>query len=200
MEEQIISKEEFKELIQIEGQVRGDGMKNKAKYILEKKGRQGLKDLEKAISDAGYPMNYQSLEKMELYPVGLEAATLIAIKRIFDFQDDDFRELGKIESKFTLIIRLFMKYFISLDRATSEAPRMWRKYYTVGDLEIPELNKEEQYLKLRLKDFSPTPLLCRTHEGYFSGIFKLVVRKPVSCREVKCVHRGDDYHEFLIEW
>jgi predicted hydrocarbon binding protein len=124
---------------------------------------------------------------------------MICAKRLFDFTEEDFREWGKFGEK-SLLIRLFMKYFVSIERVAKEAPRMWRHNLTVGDINVIEINKEKKSLILKLENFTILPCYCQALSGYFSSIVQMVVGKEVICEETKCVHKGDDYHEFLLEW
>lgn len=198
--ENIISKEEMDKWMNIEGKMMGDTIITKAEFVLTKKGEHGLKQIEEALKKAGHPVDYLRLEKLKLYPVGLEIAILVGMKRIFGFTDEDFREMGRIEAKLAIIMRLFMRYFVSLERIAKEAPKIWERVYTIGNLKISELNKKEKYLKIKLTDFPLTPILCRAHEGWFAELIHVVINKPVSCREIKCTFKGDEYHEFKVEW
>ncbi|MBD3208582.1 MAG: hypothetical protein GF370_03960 [Candidatus Nealsonbacteria bacterium] len=198
--EPIISKAEAEETKNLEGEVLGDVIRTKALYVLERKGEHGVEKLEQAVREAGYSVDYNKLDRMKFYPVGLEVATLLAMERIFELGDEDFREMGAIEAKLTTLMRFFMRYFVSLDRVAKEAPGMWRKVYTVGELKVTEINEEENYMKVRLEDFPFTPILCRAHEGWFAELIHVVLNKDVSCQEIKCNFKGDDYHEFIVRW
>lgn len=197
---QEITKEEFKKLINIKGKVRGTALKTEADFIIKEEGEEGLKKLEEAIGALGYPIKYKKVKTMDFYPIGLVALTLLGSKRIFGFSNEKFEEMGAFESKISLLIRIFMKYFVSIDRAAKEVANMWKKYNTVGELEAVEYDKNKRYIILRLKDFDFHPLHCLTLKGYFSSILKMIVSEEVVCEETKCVHRGDDYHEFLLQW
>lgn len=141
------------------------------------------------------------MRSMDFYPLGLLAVNMLAIKRVFKYDDKKFQEMGSVEAKTSsLVIRLFMKYFVSIDLAAKKAPEMWRKHYTTGDLKVAELNKEKKYIVLRLENFSCHPLFCQDLVGYFPSIVEMVVGSDASCEETKCVHRGDEYHEYILRW
>ena len=197
--EEIISKEEFEEFIKIKGEVRGLGLQTEAKFISEKKGKEALKKLEDEMARLGHP--YSDIKTMEFYPLGLIALALLTIKRLFDFTDKDFQELGAFEAKASLIVRLFMKYFISLDGMVKEVPKMWRKYYSVGDFKVMDLKKEEKEVVLRIENFKVHPILCQVFIGYFSSLMRMITKSDhITCQETKCVHKGDEYHEFFMKW
>jgi len=198
--EEIISKKEFDKFMTIKGESRGASIKGEANFVLKEEGEEGLKKLEDVITKLGYPIKYKEMKTMDFYPLGLEGITLLAIKRLFNYDDKKFQEMGRFESKLSFIIRLFMKYFFSIKRVIKEAPKMWRENYTVGDLKVAEFNEEKRYGIVRLENFRLNSILCENLKGFFPSILQMVAGKPVTCEETKCVFRGDDYHEFLLKW
>ncbi len=197
---QIITKEIAKNLMKIKGETRGLAIKDDFEYILQGRGKDGLKELEDKMEELGYPIKYQEIKAMNFYPSGLEPIVMLAIKELFDFNREEFVKLGKFSAKIPLIIRLFMKYLGSLDIIVKSSPRMWRTYYTEGNLKVIDYNKKEKYLIARLENFALHPLYCIGLEGYFIATISMVVETPITCQETKCVHRGDEYHEFLVKW
>lgn len=199
--EQIISKKEIDELMKIKGEVRGGGMKSYVEFIFKEKGKEGLKELEDMMEKLGYPIKYKEMGTLKFYPIRLEAVTLLAIKRLFNYDDEKFQEMAKFALKLPFIIRrVFMKYLFSPQKLIKEAPEMWKIYYTAGDLEIGKYNVEKRYMIVRLENFHAHPLQCHIIKGYISSALQIIHKSPVSCEETKCVHRGDEYHEFLIKW
>jgi predicted hydrocarbon binding protein len=199
--EQIISKEEFNELMQIKGQIRGVAFKTEAVFILKTEGEEGLKKIEDTITRLGYPMKYGRIRATGYYPLGLQAISLVIIKRLFNFNDKKFQEMGRVKSKTSpFVTRIFVKYLISLERLVKEVPRMWRKHFTVGNIDPCELNEEKKCVTLRLEDFRLHPIHCQILIGFFSEALQMVLKSKATCEEIKCVYRGDEYHEFLVKW
>lgn len=200
MPEEIINKKIADQLMALEGEVRGMAVKSHGEFIRLKRGEKELKELEKMMSKLGHPVEYQKIESMRFYPIGLEALTLVVIKELFDFGNKEFEELGVFSSKFSLIIKFFMKYFVSLKLTAKQASNIWKRYYTIGDFNVIDLNEKEKYVILRLENFQVHPLHCLHLKGYCAGVIKMIVKNPVTCKEIKCSHKGDDYHEFLLKW
>ena len=199
--EEIISKKEFNELMNIKGEIRGAAIKVVAEFILKEEGEEGLKKLEKVMISLGQPMKYKDIKTLDFYPLGMEATLLLAAKRLFGYDDKKFQEMGEFAPKTSVIlIRMFMKYLVSLKTIIKQAPRIWRQHYTTGDLNLIELNEEKRYIIARLENFHYVPMACHVYKGYFISTIQMVIRKTVTCEETKCLHRGDDYHEFLIKW
>ncbi len=195
-----LTKEIAQKMMEIKGRVRGVAIKGDLEFILEKEGEKGLKKLEEEIARVGYPIRYNQLKPMNFYPIGMKGITLLAIKNLFNFDNKKFQEMGRFGSKLHPVIRVFMKYFVSPEMFVSQAPRMWRSYYTIGECKVVEFNKEKRYVILRIDNFSYFPDHCQVLIGYFSNIFQMVINKEVTCEETKCVFKGDEYHEFLLKW
>lgn len=198
--EKIIPQEEFDKLLDHPGKVRGVAFTTAAKFILEREGKKGAKKMEEAINQLGYPLKYDEIETMKFYPVGLQVANIMVMKRLFGYDNQDVREMGGFNAKSSLLVRLFMRYFVSIERAMKVAPKIWKKHYTQGRLEAVDYRKEEKTVVLRLHEFSVHPLLCEDLNGYFASVVQMVIGKKVQGEEIKCVHRGDSYHEFLLRW
>ncbi len=197
---EIISKEELNKLMALKGEARGLAIKSHGEFILKEKGEAGLRKLEQAMEDLGCSVNHKELESMKFYPIYLEVVALVVIKQLFNFEDEKFREMGEFASKISLILKLFIKYFISIKTMVGQVPNIWEKYYTIGNIKVIELDMVGNRLILRLEDFDLHSLHCLHLEGYFSSVVKMTVKNPVTCLETRCVHRGDRYHEFLLKW
>jgi len=196
----LVNKEEVEKLMKAEGEVRGVSLKNTSDFIIKEEGEEGLKKLEKAMTEIGQPLEYEEIKAMQFYPLGLFALYLLVIKRLFNYPDEKIQEIGKSNAKLSLVIKLFMKYFFSPQRVLKEVPKMWRKYYSVGKLSVQEFNEEEKRAILRIEDFSLHPVWCQDLAGFFSSMVQMVVGSEAKCQETKCTHRGDPYHEFLVKW
>jgi len=198
--EEIITKDEFRDFMKIEGKGKGITIRGTIDFVLKKEGEDGLKKLEEVFKNFPQLKDYKKIKMMDFYPIGLYVVTLVAIQRIFNYNDQELRELGRFHAKIPTIIRIFMKYLVSLDILTKAAPLMWKRYYTMGSLTVLEVNKEKKYVVLKLEGSNVHPFTCQTRMGYFSNLLETVIKSKVSCEETKCVHRGDDCHEFLLKW
>ena len=169
-------------------------------FIIEKKGKQGLKKIEDKMEKLGYPLKHKDIKPMAFYPIGMAVISLLLIQETFNFNKKDIEEWGYAAVKFSFFVKIFMKYFGSLKSISSQVSNIWRKHYTIGDLEMPDFSKEKRYVILRLKNFKLHPIFCNIYLGYFSRVTKMVIKQPAKCKETKCMFKGDPYHEFLITW
>lgn len=193
--------EVIKGVMEVKGEVRGLILKQDLEYVLKKTGESGLKQVEKRLELWGHPIKYEEIENAYFYPAGLRALTLLAVKEIFGWEDQDIKNLCAYHLKAPLAMRLFMKYFASLSKILEKSSAMWRDYWTVGDIKVLEFDKEEKYIILELKGLDLHPIFCCCLGGYLQEISAFVTRNPnTTCEEIKCVFRGDGSHKFLIRW
>jgi len=199
--EEIFSKEIADKFMNFKGEVRGVSLKNYADFILKKDGEESLKKIENALADVGYPIKYRELITMNFYPLGFQALSISAMQKFLNYDEKKFYELGRFQPKVSLMIKIFLKYFFSIDMLAKKVPYMWKKSYTAGELKVVELNKEKRCMILRLEDFPCHPIQChQTLRGYFPTVLKMVLRAEPTCEETKCTFTGDSCHEYLLKW
>lgn len=196
-----VNKNELDGLLKIKGEIRGVVFYTDASYVSQREGQSGLDKIEKAVKELGYPINYRNPKKTDWYPIGLRAISLILIKDALGWSDEDINQMGWNAPSFSFIIKIFMKFFISVTKIAQESPKLWTEHYRdIGTL-VPEVDEEKRVLILRLKDFKVDPIFCPYLAGYFKRVasFGLSGQK-IDCKETKCVFRGDEYDEFTITW
>lgn len=196
---EIIQKEELEKIINVKGEIIGAAMQEFAEFIQKDKGKEGVEAVEKIMVQFNFP-KFQEIKRNKLYPLGFYLLLLLSLERLFNYDKKKFQEIGRLNAKFSQVIRFFMRYFISVDRAAKEVPRMWEKYYTIGNLRVSEHDEKKRYARLRIENFKLHPFHCQVAQGYFSAILGMIVKNYVNSKETKCVHWGDEYHEFLLEW
>ena len=196
--ETVISKEEFDNLMKIEGEMRGVGLKAYGEFVLIEEGEKGLKELEDTIAKLGYPIKFREITMANFHPFGIEAVTLLAIKRLFNYDDKKFQKMGRLQLKIPLVVRIFMKFF-SIEKGMKEAQKAWGMQNTIGNLKVIDYNERDRYIIIRLENFRIHPLHCQVLIGIFSEALRLINSKGV-CQETKCIHKGDEYHEFILRW
>lgn len=198
--EKELDRKMVKRLMDIKGEARGLVIKIDWDIILRKEGEKGLQRLEARMAELGIPLKHEDIKTMDFYPLGYDVISVLAMKEIFNYGEKELVELGESEVQISLLLKLFMKHLFSLKILIEQGPGLWRKHYTVGELEVADLNEKKRYLVLRLKNFAPRHEFCAIIRGYFSKALQMMVNSPVSSLETKCNFRGDDYHEFLLRW
>lgn len=200
--EKIITKEKAQELMKINAKTRAALPKSYGLFILKEEGEEGLKRLEERMAELGYPTNFKKMNTTIWLPAGIEPVILLAIKELFNYEDEKFNEIGEFHPKTSPpIFKIFLKFVDDVEVVASQGPAMWEKQYSKGEFEVPEVNKEKKYVVARIKQFRLHPLCCRILGGYYhQGLKMIVKRSGTSWEETKCPFRGDKWHEYILRW
>ncbi|MEO0226089.1 MAG: hypothetical protein ABIL05_03955 [candidate division WOR-3 bacterium] len=109
--------------------------------------------------------------------------------------------MGYEGPRHSFIIRILGRFLSSPRDTFLSSPKYWEKHYTVGVLYPQVLNEIERYAVLKLKDFNVPSFYCRYLEGYFSCLLQYQFpNRTVRSEEVRCINKGDPYHEFRFTW
>lgn len=170
------------------------------KYIEQRKGKQGVVIVEQKLEGLGYPFKFSQVRAFEHYSLTWSVLLLVVVKEVFDWTDKDIFDMGYTAPQLSLLVRVWMRYFLSIKRIAQEAPANWKKHFTDGELTY-ELHEDKKYLILRINHNAMHPITCIYAQGYFLRIFKYAIKTPnVSVKETKCILRGDSIHEYVISW
>ena len=198
-----ISKKEIDLIAQTEGFTKGAVLKTDAQYILAKKGEEGLRKVEAKTKEWGHHIDYSNIKNMRWLPVGFRTISILAAKEVFKWDDKDIYDMGYSAPSYSFVVKVLTQHFLTFEQVYKAAPRSWRMHYTIGNMETPEFNKKKGYSILEMKDFSIHPALCPYYAGYFLRVARLASPFKISTvkiKESKCVHKGDDFHEFVVSW
>ncbi len=200
--EQIIPKEELEELMKMKKEIRGSIIKNAVTFTLDKRGRKGLRRLEEEIAKLDYQIKLEDIKEIQLYPLGLAIAILVIMKKLFNFSDKDFQEMGERSVKVSIVIRSLIQFLtpFSFEQIIRRLPEIWKRINPIGELKVVKLDKDERYLILKLEDYRTHPIQCQILIGAFSSLIQIISGKKTTCEEIGCIYRGDGYHEFLLKW
>lgn len=197
----MITRVEFQEIVKLDGGVRGSALNTDAAYVESQEGREGLHKVETTFRRLGYPLQYRNIKNMGWYPVCLRVLSLRIIKDVFNLGDTGLRDMGDIAPKFSFLVRVGMDSVGLPSIVLKKIPLYWRTHYNVGDMNVGEVNHQEGYLFIQLKNFKLHPIMCQYFEGYFRRLLQFgFVDQVVESIETKCVFEGDDYHEYRISW
>jgi hypothetical protein len=194
----MINKEDLNKLAEAEGEVKGVVFQTDAKYILEKEGETGLKKIEDKIKELGFPIDYKS-GAMDSYPIGLRIVSLLLIKEVFSWPDSEIRNMGYVAPKTSFIVKLLMKFFISMEKFVKKIPTFWNQHYTRGKLEVINFDNEKKELSLRLTEIEIHPTFFVYLEGYFEKMLQFL-EKTSKAKMKEAVYEGKPCHECLIKW
>ncbi len=196
-----LDKKLIQSLLKKKGEVRGVTLQTDLGFIEHRAGVEAVKKVEKALKEAGASLEYEKIKGIDFYPIGLRMASLLAIKQVLDLSEKDIELMGRTAPKHSWIIKLFSRFFFSIQEMTVQAQKMWKKHYTVGRLEA-EADEKKRRIKVRVRELDLHPLFCVYLRGYFSVIMQMTVGQEVQVRHTSCPFEDekDKFHEYEIKW
>ncbi len=193
-------KQELARLQSLPGKTIGTGLLEDKKFILTKEGRAGLEKINSALSELGCE-TFNQINHSGWYPVSCNLISYFLARKLFNWNDETMKEMGKNSPKVSLLMRSMAKYFISAEKLFGTASLYWKKFYDVGALEPIELNMKQKYCLLSLKNFPGSELFCRHLEGVFEIVSSFLNYKKIRCEEIQCLLKGQgESHIFKITW
>lgn len=188
------------ELMKIKEEVRGVAFKTDGMFVLRESGEESLKKIEEEFKKLGYPFKYESVSSLGYYPLGMRIISLLLIAKVLNLDEEGVKGIGASASRMSLIIKLFMQYFLSLEKTLGQIGLMWKKHYSIGEMSIVEVNEKKKKVILRLENFNIHPIMCLYLAGFFAKIGEMVIREKVEIKETKCSFNEGSCHEFVITW
>lgn len=201
-EEKMLINEPIEVLKEIKGSVKAVTLQTDKIFIEIQKVENGIGLVEAEMEKMGFPFRFNSLDSpSDLVPLSVRIASLLAIRKVFHLDDEQIKEMGRLATKNSFFTKLTLRYLVSMKRMSIEIPRIWQRHYTVGSMDPGELNEEEHFLVIRLRDFKTHPIFCIYLSGYIFGFIELIGNyAKLTVQETKCQHREDEYHEFRLTW
>jgi hypothetical protein len=79
----------------------------------------------------------------------------------------------------------------------NEVPKYWQEHYTIGTLEVINIDDAKKESILHLVGIKIHPLFCKYLEGYFEKIYEFSIEgKKGKCTETECEFNGAPYHRY----
>lgn len=193
-------KEKVDLLMKIEGSMRGELLKNNYIYLKQKEGSGAVKIMENRLKELGYPLAFNDIKTYEWYKDSFCALFMLVFQEQFNWKEEDIINAGKFALRYSFIMRLAFKYFVSVRIAFWAAPKLWHKNVDYGEIEGYEINEANKYLIFRFKNWALDPLVCLYIKGYLTGLFNLIGKKKVRVEEIHCIFNGEPHHDYKISW
>ncbi len=184
-----------------ERRVKAEVIRVEKEYVLQKEGEGGFKKVKSRMEELGVDLDFKKLDFITWEKEWKNSAFIAICKEVFNWTEEDVFQMGRYSPRASFFIKSIIQYLVSIDTVFQNMGTYWEKHHDFGELEPVEINKEKKYVVFRKKNFFTHPVMCIYHAGYFQGIAEFVIKsKKINTQEVKCMHRGDDYHEYIIKW
>ncbi|MBZ1356613.1 MAG: hypothetical protein KY054_02480 [Candidatus Nealsonbacteria bacterium] len=191
--------EEINKIMEIPGNTKGAVILADLEYIRRKAGQESLDKIEEALAKLGHPIDFKSIRPFEEYKEAHIVSVYVLLRDMLGWSEEDIEKMGEDSAKISSVVRIFVK-FVPFSKIVKEGSRYWSQHFGFGFLEV-ESNEVEKSLKVMVKGYNFHPLACACHRGYFRTMAHFLINgKDIDLKEVKCTHRGDSHHEYLITW
>jgi hypothetical protein len=183
----------------VKRQVRGAVLITDAEYIRREFGEQVIPAISKYAAEQGYELDYNSFKPMEWYPIELRFVSLMSIKALMQWTDDDLKAMGSKAPTYSLITRLLLRYMMNMDMLAANIQKYWNKNYDFGVLLAK--NTPGTFF-ICVKD-CPVPREVFTYiEGYFSSALGMVIgrNRVIGFEELRWKHNTGECLEFAVRY
>lgn len=184
------------------GQVRGIAIKPNWEYLFKEHG-EDARTLELEFELLGYPFLFDKTSPMRFYPIGHDVLFFALAKQVFDLSDEEFFQMGVYGTKTSFFLKIAMRYFISPKSTLEQVPSLWKKYYTVGDFSVEEMDMNGRRVILHLSNFTVgyKRNFCHNLRGYLGTLWSIAMGTKVLCEEVVCAFEDNSpRHIFVLTW
>lgn len=198
-----LKKEEVDEMMKLKGNVRGNILRGHFNYIKELKGEEEVNMILERLKELGYPVNPAEFTTAKWYPEALSCLIILVTAEVFQWEEKDVFQMAYDSAKYSLVVRIFMRYLLNIEKVFKEVSRYWRQHFDFGEMKVIDFNEKEKFGIIRLYGYHKYhPLICIYHQGYFTKIAELAVAsKKVKVEHPKCLFSGNEnYEEFKIIW
>ncbi len=193
--------EKIIELQKKSGNIKGETVNYILQYLQKKEGDEAVNKLKERLKELDPSIDITKVKDFSLVKDSFIAIIMLVIKDVFSWTDDDIFNMGKDEPKNSFIVRLLMKYLVSVEKTFERAPDFWRKFYDFGYLEAVEFNQNERYFILKVCEYDTDPVMCKYLAGFIHTMVSFSMKEEnVLIEETKCIYNGDDCHEYTVRW
>lgn len=182
----------------MEGNCKGAIFRGNIEYVTKKFGKLGLEKLMEDMKEKRHRLDLSNIIDGNWYPMDARLQFLKSTVELFGLDEAQILELGRSGFKQSAIIQIYLKVAGSPKKICKFGPKVWSHNYDTGRLEAEYGGPEGTYF--RIYDFKGVPLLCTYLIGFYTMAYETVGAKDVIVDEPRCIHKGDEFHEFRIKW
>ena len=181
------------------GRLRGVVLHTDAEYVRKHYGANALDSVEEVTAELGCPISYKSIKTMAWYPAVLRGISLLAIARALDFSVEDLRKMGWAAPRTSIISKIMMRYFASLQMLVDKLPEYWERNYDVGALTGKLLDHK---VELTLTGLEIPSQLFPYLEGYFTSVVGMVIgnKKKATMTDITQLNGDEVCYRLVISW
>ncbi len=166
------------EIMSQPGNAKGLTFEPMEKYIEQRKGKEGVKKIENAMDELGYPFSFSEVEEYSWYQESLSTLIIYLTQVIFGWDEDDVYKMGYSDPSISPILQVAIK-FVSLKSAFEQGPGVWEKHYDFGSLAPETLDEENKKVTVKVLNYKQADFMQAYFRGYFSRLTEIITGSEV---------------------
>jgi hypothetical protein len=198
-----LTKKEADRIMKLDNKTRGAQLHTLRNYIIDKKGKEGLRMVEKRLKELGYPLNLKEVSGYKWYQGPVDSFLILVILEVFNWDESKAFEIG-YDSLIgdSLVLKLLMSRLLSLKTAFKNAQKFWNYFSTTGEVKFTEYDIEKKCAIIRVNIVGKIHTAeCKYIRGVLTKVTEILANnKNVKVEEIKCLFNNDPYDEFKITW
>ena len=144
----------------------------------------------------GEQIDPNAIDSLGKYPVSEEVALLFATYDVLNWNDAQMKELGRNIPRVSLLVKFFLKHFISLEATTSQAKMYWRRHYDFGALDVTSSDLPGGNYIVEVTEFDIHPLYAEFLCGFLETMVGFVSPDPLGSEVTKYSENSDGINRF----
>lgn len=143
----------------------------------------------------GFRQHATTVDPLKRYPVAEEMSLIFAAKDVLGWDNEAVKELGRNIPRVSFMVKMFLRYFLTLDTTTREAKKYWDKHFDFGELEVMNTDIESGNYVVEVRGFDIHPVYCSFLCGFLETMIGFVLTGPMGSEVVRCSD-GDGVNRF----
>lgn len=139
------------------------------------------------------------VDPLRRYPIAIEMSLIFASKDVLGWGHDELKELGRNIPRVSFVVKLFLRYFLTLETSTREASKYWDKHFDFGELEVLSTDIDSGNYIVEVRGFDIHPDYCVFLCGFLETMIGFVVSRPIQSEVIKCSD-GDGLNRFRFSY
>lgn len=180
------------------GNDRGEYFEVVRGWVLDRMGNDGLEHL-KALVGMDVALLLDEAGENEWYPTAYSARLYEALFELIGRDQHMLAGFSKyyVWQRMKWLQRAFAA-FMHPYKLAMRSGNMWAHFHDQGYVKVEIV--DEKHARLSIHDWWASPVNCLVNTYFFTELVSFARAKDVKCKELDCVHRGDEFCRWDITW
>ena len=181
--------------------IRGAALNNDLAYIRQQEGEKRTNELIRKIREER-DSNFDpgKINGMSWYPLEWQEYLLLETKKQLQWQEKDIFQMGYHAPQYSILLKIFLRYFLGTESALRNSNRSWRQHYNIGRVSRHKIDKKKKQIFFKIEDFYVDPVLCPLLQGALSFFASMATGKEIKVKEAQCELKEKGYCEIVLVW